>query len=339
MPTNFSKPLVNTVVIAEAGINHNGNLEYAFKLADVAKKARADYIKFQLISPSTNWNISNYGDLSLRHLIAGNMLSFDDYCKVYDYCQKIDIGFLCSPGDVPSARLLNHLNLDALKISSSNSTNYHLLSEVSRYSTPLILSTGISSFSEIKSSASYIAQRSSLLPTILYCISEYPTSLESISCSKLNELYSLNIAANYGFSDHTLSHASSLIALSKGAKVFEKHFTLDRALKGPDHSISLSPEELEVFVALIRDGNQVLSEPLGGPQVCANQVSFGRSMYAIKDLNPGKVIAFDDIAAMRPKVADGVASIDFESLIGKTVCRPIAAFEHITHDSIVETIH
>lgn len=336
MKIDFSRKLPKVIVIAEAGINHNGRLDYALKLADIAKECGADYVKYQLISSSTCWNISNEGDVQLRALIAKNMLSFEDYCKVFDHCSRIGIGFLCSPADVPSARLLSKLPLDAIKISSSNSTNYHLLSEVCNYSIPIILSSGISSTDEIVNSIQFVYQESKIIPSVLYCISDYPTKLESISFTHMTSLFDQSVALNCGFSDHSLSHAPSIIAVSKGATIIEKHFTIDKSLEGPDHSVSLSATELRQFIDLIRDAQLSSYEHKQVDALSVNRSAFGRSMYATRNMMPNDIIGFDDIAGMRPANSKGVSSDNYISLIGKKVLKPISAFDLIHIDFVID---
>ena len=255
-----------TYIIAEAGVNHNGSYAIAKKLLFAAKKSGADAIKFQTFIPENvvtkklnlakyQRNNKNKKEKKMLNMIKGLYLNFNEQKKLYNLAKKLNIDFISSAFDQKSLRFLcNDLDLDIIKIPSGEITNYPYLKEISKKNKKVILSTGLSNINEIKQAINILT--SSKLKkkniSILHCNTAYPTPFDDVNLNvipKLRKIFQLPI----GYSDHTLGIEVSLAAVSVGAKIIEKHFTLDKKLKGPDHKASLNIDELNSLVKSIRN--------------------------------------------------------------------------------------
>src|SRR3989344_7498996 len=282
----MSLPKDSTFIIAEAGVNHNGSVKLAKELVDIAVEAGADAVKFQLfkaenlVSPQAklcDYQSQNDSSVSQWELLKKLELSFNEHQSLYEYCQQQKIQYLCTPFDRECADfLINSLRLSLIKIASGEISNALLLWTVARASCDVILSTGMSTLDEIEKALAILAQgyllekppltlndclsvyRSeetkkilSEKVTLLHCTTEYPAPPEDIhlrAMDVLQQAFSLPV----GLSDHSLGISVSLAAVARGVTVIEKHFTLSRELKGPDHQASLEPDELKKLVQEIR---------------------------------------------------------------------------------------
>jgi len=259
----------NVFFIAEAGVNHNGNIDLAKKLIDTAKRAGADAVKFQTFKgerlASTSASKANYqkettsGSESQLAMLKSLELSHAQFIELSNYCKQKDILFLSSPFDMESIDFLTKLNMPIFKIPSGEITHLPYLRKVGQLNRPVILSTGMSTLEEVKSAAKTLCQAglSQKNLSILQCTTEYPCPFAEVN---LNAMLTLRkeLDLSVGYSDHTPGIAISLAAVAMGATIIEKHFTLDKTLPGPDHQASLEPDELKQLIQEIRHVDYVL---------------------------------------------------------------------------------
>jgi len=320
----------SVIIIAEAGVNHNGDLQKAKQLIDVAVEAGVDYVKFQsftadkLVSRDAkkaeyqNKNI-NDGDDSQYNMLKRLELSHDDHLELISYCNEKNIEFLSTAFDVDGVKYLNELGLGFFKIPSGEVTNYPYLKEIAMCGKPIVISTGMCTEIEIKQALDVLIKFGLLKKdiSILHCNTEYPTPMKDVNLKAMLSISS-NFGVKIGYSDHTLGIEVPIAAVALGATIIEKHFTLDRTLPGPDHAASLEPNELKAMVKAIRnielaisgDGNKIPSN-----SEIKNIAIARKSIYFSKNLSKGHVITNNDIISLRP--GDGVSPMEWEKIIGK----------------------
>ncbi len=325
----------NTFIIAEIGVNHNGNIDTAIKLIDIAQKSGANAVKFQTFNSdklvtkdaskakyqidNTNSNDSQYNMLKKLEL------SFDQYIIIKKYCDKLNIEFISTPFDIDSVDFLNKLNVNRFKIGSGDLTNYQLLKSIALTNKPIILSTGMSNLNEVEKSINYLKKYTNADITVLHCISSYPTALEDCNLLAIKTMANkLNLPI--GFSDHTLGYEAAIIAITLGAKCIEKHFTIDKNMEGPDHKASLSPEELKLYVKKIRETEIMLGD--GVKQCKISEIDtrnlVRRSVAINKNMSENDIIQENDIICLRPE--SGISAIHFEDIIGKKINKNIKKY-------------
>lgn len=254
-------------IIAEAGINHNGSLETAKRLVDVAVESRADCVKFQKRDIDSlytkkileNPNIDSQGLYNLISVLKKVELSDNEYKELFDYCQKKGILFLCTPWDKKSVDFLESLGVQAYKISSADLTNIPLIKYISSKGKPMILSTGMSSNEEIKHTVSILKNIKTNF-ALMHCNSTYPSPYRDINLRFMQKL-SGDYSVITGYSGHEKGISVTLAAVAMGAKIVERHFTIDKTMQGPDHSASLEPSELKELVSNIR----IIESAMGHP--------------------------------------------------------------------------
>ena len=331
------------IIIAEAGVNHNGDIEIAKKLIDSASEAQVDYVKFQsfkadkLVSPiakKAEYQVNNLKDEDdfQYQMLKELELSEKDHQELISYCKTKNVKFFSTAFDVDGIAYLSSLNLDACKIPSGELTNFPYLKAIAQTGLPVILSTGMATLKEIGESINvlinYGTNKKEL--TILHCTTDYPTQMSDVNLKamiNIKETFDVNI----GYSDHTIGTEIPIAAVALGAKVIEKHFTLDRNLKGPDHKASLEPKELKYMVDSIRnlekamDGN-ALKEPSKGE--IKNIAIARKSIHLSKDLSLGSIIGEQDIIPLRP--GDGICAMNWEKVLGKTLTRDVKKFHKLT---------
>jgi len=246
-------------IIAEAGVNHNGNIDLAKKLCKVAKESGADAVKFQtwetdnIIVPTVS--TAEYQKDSTKETNQYNMLknleiSLDGFREIADYCKKIGIIFLSTPGDVKSAKFLNELDIPAFKIGSDDLDNFLLLKTVAEMKKPMIISTGMATMSEILKTQEFLQNINNRI-AFMHCTSSYPTKIEEANLRSIVSMKN-KLKSIIGYSDHTMNVWVPIIVTGLGARIIEKHLTLDKTMVGPDHKISLNPQEFSNMVNLIR---------------------------------------------------------------------------------------
>lgn len=329
-------------VIAEAGVNHNNNLSVAYKMIDKAKEAGADAIKFQTfiteniqlqnsIKPNYQKNIdSNYFNI-IKFLEP----SFDDQKKLYDYCKKKGIIFLSTPYDEKSADFLSSLNIPLYKIASTDLTNSFLLKHVCKKNKPIFLSTGLSTFSEIDESIKLLKKLNMKNKLVLFhTTSSYPTLNEEANLKILSE-YTKRYKVIVGYSDHTQNEVASLGAIALGARVLEKHFTLDRNMPGPDQSSSFEPNELKEWIRKIRLMEKSLGTNLKKITKSEAKNLTMRKVIVIKPLSKGTRISYEHLSAMRGKKS-GILPLDsnIKKILGKKLVKDILTTKEFSWNMI-----
>lgn len=331
------------IIIAEAGVNHNGDINLAKKLIDVAVAAGVDYVKFQtfkaetIVSPSAkkaDYQSKNIGDDddSQFQMLKKLELSHEDHLLLMAYCAEKGIKFFSTAFDVEGVDYLDQLGLDLFKIPSGEMTNYPYLRAIAQKNKPIILSTGMGALGEIEEALAVLlefgAKREDI--TILHCNTEYPTPMEDVNLKAMNAIGQA-FGVQIGYSDHTLGIEVPTAAVALGAKVIEKHFTLDRNLPGPDHKASLEPNELKAMVQSIRNIELAISGS-GKKELSKSEsknVAIARkSIHLRRDLNAGAVIEEKDIIALRP--GDGISAMQWNNVIGKTLQTNKLAFDKLT---------
>ncbi|HTY81961.1 MAG TPA: N-acetylneuraminate synthase [Dehalococcoidales bacterium] len=325
-------------IIAEAGVNHNGDVARAKKLIDAAVKADADAVKFQTFNSDELVTISaekaGYQKKTTGakekqlNMLRKLELSPSDFKKLSQYAKVKGITFLSTPFDNSSADLLEKLGVPAYKIPSGEITNCSLLARVARKNKPIIVSTGMSSLKEIREAVHIVQREGTGEIALLHCVSGYPTRPEDVNLkvmATLRRAFGLPV----GFSDHTTGISVPIAAVALGACIIEKHFTLDKNLPGPDHRASLEPGELAEMVKAIREVEKALGDGRKRltPEEKANQKAARRSLVAAKDIKAGKVITADMICIKRP--GTGLEPKDIDFVIGKKAKKTIAAGEVI----------
>lgn len=300
-------------IIAEAGVNHNGDINFAYKLIDVAKETGVDAIKFQTFK--TEKVISKFADMasyqkknlstneSQYEMVKKLELSYKEFKKLKDYCDEIEIMFLSTPDEEYSLDfLVDELDMPFIKIGSGEVTNLPYLRKIAAKRKPLILSTGMSNLREVEEAINTIKDVSPNAEiSLLHCTTNYPTPFEEVNLKAMQTLAAA-FKLTVGYSDHTLGIEVSIAAVAMGAKIIEKHFTLDKKLPGPDHKASLEPNELKEMVKAIRNIEMALGDGIKKPNKSEIQIMkvARRSLIATRDIRAGEIIKESDIAIKRP---------------------------------------
>lgn len=321
-------------VVAEAGVNHNGELPLAIKLIDAAVAARADAVKFQtfrsekVISPAAEkagYQVaSTGGHESQLEMVKRLELPFEAFRKLKIYSEECGITFLSTPFDEESADLLDEIGVPAFKLSSGEVTNLDLLRYVARKQKPIILSTGMADIDEVREAVNAIRETSTAELALLHCVTNYPAQPASANLRAMQTLRN-EFGCSVGFSDHTLGVEVALAACALGARVIEKHLTLDCGMPGPDHSASLEMHEFASMVEGIRQIESALGDGVKRPaaeELAVIKVA-RRSLAAAQDLDAGTVLAAEHITALRP--GTGMAPKLRGSLIGKKIKHRVVA--------------
>ncbi len=313
-----------TIIIAEAGVNHNGKVHLAKKLIDVASKAGADYVKFQTYDVDSlilkNTKTTEYQKKNLENIISQYsmlkkyQLSLKDHRVLINYTNKKKIKFLSTAFDEKSFELLNKYNLDYIKIPSGEITNYPLLQKISKSKQKVLLSTGMASVEEIKQALNVLKKKIKDI-TIMHCTSDYPANLKDLNLNFIQKLKRLGFQV--GYSDHSSSIITPSIAVGLGCKVIEKHFTLSKKLSGPDHRASLEPKDLFKMIRYVRDTEKMLglSKKLITNSENKTKLLVRKSLVASKDIKKGEVFSYDNITTKRPAL--GISPFKINSYIGK----------------------
>ena len=313
-----------TFIIAEAGVNHNGSIDLAYKLIDAAIDSGVDAIKFQtfkaekLVSKSAemaNYQKDNIGKIeSQLEMIKKLELSYQDFKQLNDYCITKGVLFLSTPFDLESIDFLESISMPLWKVPSGEITNLPYLEKIAETGKEVILSTGMATLKEVEDAIRVLDNCEKL--TILHCNTEYPTPMEDVNLFAMNTLKK-TFSRNVGFSDHTLGIEVSIAAVTLGATVIEKHFTLDKNMVGPDHRASLDPVELRAMVDAIRNVELALGsgvkEP--SPSELKNIAVARKSIVAKVSIRKGEVFLTDNLTVKRP--GNGISPMDWYSVIGK----------------------
>lgn len=319
-------------IIAEAGVNHNGKLALAKKLVDAAEKAGADAVKFQtfkaeklaaLKTPPAAYQ-KKKGVKSQRDMLRSLELSEKDFCWLFRHAKRKNILFLSTPFDEESADFLDSLGARAFKAGSGDLTNLPLLSHLAKKKKPVILSTGMATLSEVREAVKALKKNGCADIVLMHCVSSYPAPLESCNLRALKTLESA-FQLPCGFSDHTAGMDAACAAVALGAVCVEKHFTVDKSLPGPDHSMSLSPSELSRFVQSLRGVEAAMGDGVKKPAECEKDVRrvARKSIVAGRAIEKGEKITQNMLTVKRP--GTGIMPRDVKKVIGKIAKKNIPA--------------
>lgn len=327
-----------TLIIAEAGVNHNGSLEIAKQLVRTAKECGADIVKFQtakldsLVSKHAemaDYQKKNTGkEESQKEMLRKLLLSYEDFLALADYCKEVGIQFLSTPFDIESIHFLNPMQ-DIWKVPSGEITNYPYLVEIAKTGKKVIISTGMAEMDEIEAAVTVLRENGTKDLTILHCTTEYPAPLDDVNLRVMQTLKE-KFGCPVGYSDHTKGIAVSLAASALGAEVIEKHFTLDRNMEGPDHKASLEPDELKALVDGVRDIERALGTGEKKPSdiELKNRLVARKSIVARTDIKAGDVFTEENLTTKRP--GSGLSPMLWNSVIGTKAKRDF------TEDELIE---
>lgn len=331
-------------IIAEAGVNHNGNINLAYKMVDEAKKAGADCIKFQTFktekiiykeAKKAEYQKKNTDNKETQYEMVKKLeLTYDEFEKLKKYCEEKEIMFLSTPDEEESLNfLIDELNMEIVKIGSGEITNYIYLEKIAQKNKPIILSTGMSTLGEVEKSLEIIRKYNNQKITLLHCTTNYPCPVEEVNLKAmltLKEAFKLDI----GYSDHTLGIEIPIAATALGATVIEKHFTLDKNLDGPDHKASLEPLELAKMVEAIRNIEKALGNGIKQPNASENKIKevIRRKIIVFKNLKKGDILKEEDLIFKRSN--NGIEAEFYKMIIGKKIKRDLKEETIISWDDL-----
>jgi len=332
-----------TYIIAEIGVNHNNNFNYAKRLILEAKKSGADAVKFQTFKASTLANLftkkvkyqKKYSRDQETHyeMLEKLELSAENHLKLNRYAKEIKIDFLSTPYDVESAKFLKEkLRLNIFKIASADIIDYQLHEYLSRNASQVIISTGMSNLKEINMALKMYSKKTSII--IMHCVSNYPCSYASINLNALNTLK--EFGHMLGYSDHSIGSNSACLAVAMGVKVLEKHFTLNTKMKGPDHKASLDPIDFKNFVKEIRLTELILGhfkKELQKEELQMYRIS-RKSIYFSENLAKNTKIAYNNLIALRPNKIDGLSPMMIPKIVGKKTKFAVKKFDLVNFKKI-----
>lgn len=329
-----------TLIIAEAGVNHNGDMQMAKRLIDEAAFAGADLVKFQTFNASrqvthnakkADYQAKATGSAESQHTMLQRLeLSEAMHLELMAYCASRQIGFFSTGFDIESVNLLVSLGQDHFKIPSSEITNLPYLRHVGQLVNPIILSTGMATLGEIEAAIVVLEQsgmpRSML--TVLQCTTEYPTPMAEVNLRAMQSLRAA-FGVAVGYSDHTRGIEVAIAAVAMGASVIEKHFTLDRTLPGPDHQASLEPAELKAMVDAIRNIEIALGDGIKRltPSEARNKLIARKSLVASRAIKAGEIFTAENLTSKRPE--SGISPMRWDEFLGKKAQRDFAVDELI----------
>lgn len=341
---------MKSIIIAEAGVNHNGDFETALRMVDAAKEAGADYVKFQTavpelviseFAPQAEYQKENTGVVESQLDMCRKIhLPLSAYAPLSDYCREAGIGFMSTPFDLTSIDLLAEIGQDYFKIPSGEITNLPYLRKIAEKGVPVILSTGMSTIGEIEEAIEILTGCHPTTPgyfkpvltrddiTVLHCNTQYPTPYRDVNLRAMNEI-GRQLRVRVGYSDHSLGIEVPVAAAALGASVIEKHFTLSRSMPGPDHKASLEPDELKAMVSGIRHVEEALGS--GVKAVTDSErpnIEIARkSIVAIRPVAKGETLTEENIYVKRP--GNGVSPMRWDEAIGSKAVRDFAPDELI----------
>ncbi len=321
-------------------MNHNGSVDIAKRMIDAAVKAGADAVKFQTFVPeeiacgdapkAEYQKRTTVGKGSQLDMLKRLALDAEAHRKLLKYCNKKKIAFLSSPFDMQSIDLLNSLGLKVFKIPSGEITNLPYLQKIGSLRKKIIMSTGMADMKEIDRALKFLIKAGTAKRniTLLHCNTEYPTPFEDVNLLAMASMKK-RFGVQVGYSDHTLGLETAIAAVALGAEVIEKHFTLDRRMKGPDHKASLEPKELEAMVAAIRNIEKALGNGIKrpSPSEIKNKAIARKSIVASGDIKRGEIFSEENITAKRP--GTGINPMMWHKVIGKKAKRNFKADELI----------
>lgn len=326
------------LIIAEAGVNHNGDINLAKKMAITAKDCGADIIKFQTAkleslvtdyAPMAQYQKENVKSAVLQKEMIGKLLlTYEEFAELSDYCRDIDIRFLSTPFDTDSVDFLAGIGCDLWKIPSGEITNYPYLVKIAKMHQPIILSTGMSTLGEVEAAVELLKNNGAGEVTLLHCTTEYPAPFKDVNLKAMKTLRD-KFGCPVGYSDHTLGIEIPIAAVGMDAVVIEKHFTLDRNMEGPDHKASLEPDELRMMVSAIRNIENAMGDGIKKPfsGEVSNMAAARKSIVAKHAIRTGERLTEENLTTKRP--GTGINPMRWNEVIGKIADRDYEADEMI----------
>lgn len=328
----------HVIIIAEAGVNHNGSFELAKKMVDAAKEAGVDYVKFQTFNPKKL--VSKYAekaeyqkettgsDETQLQMLQKLTLTEDNFLSLRDYCKEVGVGFISTPFDLDNIAFLETFDMDFWKVPSGEVTNLPYLEAIARTKRKVVMSTGMCDMNEIQDAMEVLEKNGTTEITLLHCNTQYPTPYEHVNLSAMNSIKDA-MHKEVGYSDHTQGIEVPIAAVAMGATVIEKHFTLDKNMEGPDHKASLDPTELKQMVRAIRNIEKAIGNGLKEPSSSelANKAVARKSIVASRDIEQGEVLSEENLTTKRP--GTGISPMKWYEVIGKVASRDFSEDEMI----------
>lgn len=328
----------HVIIIAEAGVNHNGSFELAKKMVDAAKEAGVDYVKFQTFNPKKL--VSKYAekaeyqkettgsDETQLQMLQKLTLTEDNFLSLRDYCREVGIGFISTPFDLDSIDFLETFDMDFWKVPSGEVTNLPYLEAIAKTKRKVVMSTGMCDMNEIQDAIEVLEKNGTTEITLLHCNTQYPTPYEHVNLNAMNSIKDA-LHKEVGYSDHTQGIEVPIAAVAMGATVIEKHFTLDKNMEGPDHKASLNPSELQQMVVAIRNIEQAIGNGLKEPSSSemANKAVARKSIVASRSIKQGEVFSEENLTTKRP--GTGISPMKWYEVIGKVASRDFSEDEII----------
>lgn len=319
-----------TLIIAEAGVNHNGNIAIAKQLVDCAKEAGVDIVKFQTgIAENVVSKFAQKAEYQKREtgsnenqldMLKKLLLSFEEFRELKAYCDEVGITFLSTPFDMESIDFLDSLDMQFWKVPSGEVTNYPYLVKIAKTQKKVLMSTGMCTITEIKAAMDVLKEHGCKDIMLLHCNTEYPTPINDVNLRSMVSMKE-ELHVPVGYSDHTKGIEVPIAAVAMGATVIEKHFTLDRNMEGPDHKASLEPDELKAMVDAIRNIEAALgsSEKKVSASEEKNRAIARKSIVAKRHIDKGEMFTVDNITTKRP--GSGISPMKWNIVLGKKAMR------------------
>jgi len=330
-------------IIAEAGVNHNGDLATAKKLILAAKQAGADCVKFQTFkaeqvvtthAPKASYQLNTTDPRESQLAMLKKLeLKADDYQELISLCKEQELVFLSTPYHTDDVDFLETLDVPAFKIASGQAVEPHFLETVAKKGKPIILSTGMCTSSEVDEAVRVIRSTGNSQIVVMQCTTNYPSAAHDCNLRAMVTMqHALDVSV--GYSDHTQSLTAAIVAISLGACVIERHFTLDKRLPGPDHSSSSEPHEFETLVSQVREAESILGSAIKDPAAVEkkNAIGMRRSLVAKKNMSAGTVFSWNNLTLKRP--GTGISGKFSDLVIGKKARREIHENTVISLDMI-----
>lgn len=320
----------SVMIIAEAGVNHNGDFNLAKQMVDAAKEAGVDYVKFQTFRPKklvskfaekAEYQKETTGaDESQLEMLQKLTLSDDNFIELKHYCDEIGVGFISTPFDLESIDFLETFDMDFWKVPSGEVTNLPYLEAVAKTGRKVVMSTGMCDVDEINEAVAVLEKYNVPEIVLLHCNTQYPTPFEHVNLKAMDTIAEKTGKA-IGYSDHTQGIEVAIAAVAMGARVIEKHFTLDKNMEGPDHKASLDPVELKAMVSAIRNIEKAigtgLKEP--SPSEVANKAVARKSIVAGRAIKKGEMFSSENLTTKRP--GNGISPMKWHSVVGEIAKR------------------
>jgi N,N'-diacetyllegionaminate synthase len=338
---NFFNSQPRCLIIAEIGVNHNGDMDLALKMIDAAKNSGADAVKFQtfitekLVSrdtPKVNYQNNTTSPKETHYEMLKKLeLPYDEHLNLKNYCEKKGLTFLSTPYDIESAKFLLELNVDYFKTASADLVDLPLQRFIAKTKKPTIISVGMSSLDEVRHTMNIYNNEGNTDTVLLHCVSNYPCSDKSINLNVIKTLQK-NFMVPVGYSDHSIGNEASISSIALGACVIEKHFTLDKTLIGPDHLASSTPREFSDLVISVRRTERMLGSPTKKTQIEEKQMALvsRKSIVLNKALKSGEIIQIEHLELMRP--GTGLMAKEIDNIVGRKVIKDLNRGHQIKFD-------